>query len=282
MLGGGNLLQNQTSNRSLLYYGLLTRVAHFFGARCILFSAGVGELYGKWARGFAERTLSLCELASFRTQNDLRKLPSGAKENVIASDLGFLYSPNISPLQNVGEKYFVVALREPKTDRASFVQSLSYSINKISMDTNLKPFFVTMHPEKDEKISKEMASRCKGATLYSRIDSDEFLKILRGAQFSIGMRLHSTVMSVKNCIPHICIPYDTKCYDFMAHIVEFATKNSIETKNFLHTSAPNTLYVDLKKMAFLQHDRQGYESLSKALTKDAHKFKFYLEKLLSM
>ncbi len=282
MLGGGNLLQNQTSNRSLIYYGSMARIARFLGARCVLFSSGIGELYGEWARRFAEKTLSLCELVVFRTDKDLHKLPSKASESVVASDLGFLYSPNVATSQPTQEKYFVVAIREPKSDRASFIKSFVYSINKISSDTGFVPYFVAMHPKKDEKISKEAAHQCNGATLYSKIEALEFLEILQGAQFSIGMRLHSTIMSVKNCIPHVCIPYDAKCSDMISHIVKIAEDYGIKTDSFLVTSTPNTLYVDTKKLAFSEHDAQGYEALAKALAKDAHKFKIYLEKLLSM
>lgn len=49
VFGGGNILQNQTSDRSLSYYVWLLRAAKRAGARRILLSNGIGPLFGKRA-----------------------------------------------------------------------------------------------------------------------------------------------------------------------------------------------------------------------------------------
>ena len=49
VFGGGNILQNQTSGRSLTYYVWLLRVAKRTGARRILLSNGIGPLFGNRA-----------------------------------------------------------------------------------------------------------------------------------------------------------------------------------------------------------------------------------------
>jgi polysaccharide pyruvyl transferase CsaB len=58
ILGGGGLIQNQTSHRSLLYYMGLIWIARALDCPVILYAMGVERLHGRFARWFVKMSLS--------------------------------------------------------------------------------------------------------------------------------------------------------------------------------------------------------------------------------
>ncbi len=234
LLGGGNLLQNQTSNRSLLYYGLLLKIAKRYNNKCILFSSGIGELKGKWAKEFAHEVLSLCEGIFSRTENDLIRLKNIEIFNKVflSSDLVFLESTtNTSKLQK--EKYFLITIREPKAERNKLINKLTKEINDFCIKSGLYPLFISMHQKKDEKITFDVAKKCKNSKVLRNVSLDEFEKLLENAEFSIGMRLHTMVLSLALLTPHILIPYDTKCLDMYYNVLRVSREIGIDSDDFI-------------------------------------------------
>ncbi len=74
LCGGGSLLQNASSRRSLSYYLLLLRLARWTGCRVILYAAGIGPLYGERAKQRVARVLSRCDFISLRDPRSYRML----------------------------------------------------------------------------------------------------------------------------------------------------------------------------------------------------------------
>lgn len=282
MLGGGNLLQNQTSDRSLLYYGLIARLAHLFNCHCIAFSTGIGELYGEWARHFAKKTLSFFEEIHARTIEDFKRIKSefSFANCVSSADFGFLYNTKSNCVKSSANNYFLISIRDPKKDRKQFVESITFTINKITSQTSLSPYFIVMHPQKDEKITKAVANKCANSKIYSNISIDTFVSLLKNADFSIGMRLHMMIMSVRCGTPHLCIPYDTKCKDMLKHIQQTAKANGIENTHLIAQSSVNTLYSDIMKIKKEPKNKKSYETLNDALSNGVNNFKNYIEKIL--
>ena len=57
MLGGGNLIQNETSIRSLIYYCEAIKDAKRRGRRVLILSSGLGDIKGQFWRKYAMRAL---------------------------------------------------------------------------------------------------------------------------------------------------------------------------------------------------------------------------------
>ena len=64
--GGGNLLQNTTSSRSLFYYTAIIRLAKKLGLRIFVYANGVGPVFGKKYEKSIVKTLSLADRITFR------------------------------------------------------------------------------------------------------------------------------------------------------------------------------------------------------------------------
>ena len=60
--GGGSLLQNVTSGRSLYYYMGVLFLAKLVHTPIMLYAQGIGPIYGKFARRFDEMVLAIIVL----------------------------------------------------------------------------------------------------------------------------------------------------------------------------------------------------------------------------
>ena len=67
---GGNLLQNETSNGSLLYYLYIIRIAAKMGVPIFFVSSGIGRIFGNMAKKQTERTLRHVAFFGARTAYD--------------------------------------------------------------------------------------------------------------------------------------------------------------------------------------------------------------------
>ena len=71
VLGGGSLLQNKTSNRSLLYYLSILEIAHMLGTPTMLYGSGIGPIYGKIQLTLCKRALQNVDWISVRDKASL-------------------------------------------------------------------------------------------------------------------------------------------------------------------------------------------------------------------
>ena len=71
LLTGGSLIQNETSERSLLYYTAITALAEREGKPIYMLSSGFGEVSGRLGNAFANRALARLSFAGMRTGDDI-------------------------------------------------------------------------------------------------------------------------------------------------------------------------------------------------------------------
>ena len=76
ILGGGTLLQNSTSNRSLNFYLSVARLARLCGCKIMLVSSGIGPLFGRRAKKKVARLLCRTEFIGLREDSALDTLKS--------------------------------------------------------------------------------------------------------------------------------------------------------------------------------------------------------------
>ena len=72
IFGGGTLLQDSTSLRSLIYYVTLLRLARLCGARCHLWANGLGDLSSPLSKRLTGQALNVCEYIGLRDSLSLK------------------------------------------------------------------------------------------------------------------------------------------------------------------------------------------------------------------
>lgn len=229
--GGGTLIQDDTSSRSLWYYLYMLHLAVKKGAHAVLLANGLGPLTRKKNRKVASRILNRLEAITLRDPNafeELKSLEVTKPVTRVTADPALALKPcgpqkGADILKEAGvpttEKLFALCLRRWKKVKHSEKILAAYA-DKIVSDFKAVPvFFAMQHPE-DVRYAKRvlMNMKHKGYILTERYTVDETLSILGNVSMVIGMRLHSLIYALNLGIPMVGLAYQPKIDYFMQSI----------------------------------------------------------------
>jgi polysaccharide pyruvyl transferase CsaB len=229
--GGGTLLQDDTSSRSLWYYLSMLHVAMKKGARLALLANGLGPLTKKKNRKAAARILDRMDVITLRDPyafEELKSLGVSKPVTMIAADPAMALVPGdrlpglkLLSLEGVPADKNLAAfcLRKWKKVRRS-EKILAALADKIADEFNLVPLFIPMqHPDDVRFLKKVMYHmKQKGYIMQNRYSVDQTLSIFGNVKMVVGMRLHSLIYAAKLSIPMVGLAYEPKVNYFMQSI----------------------------------------------------------------
>lgn len=230
--GGGTLLQDATSTRSLLYYLLMIRLAHDTGNRVMLYGCGAGPIRKDSNRRRTVRVLDRC--ADVITVRDgysadyLQELGVTVPKIHITADPALLSQPlpgdaAQSYLLRCGiapdRKYAMLALRTWDGAMAK-VPAFAAAAEYLYRDCGLIPVLYSMERKADLPIVEAVAARlrCPFLTLQAGNSAGEILTLVRRMSLVISMRLHTLVFASGQGIPLVGVVYDPKVSAFLDHL----------------------------------------------------------------
>lgn len=211
--GGGSLLQDATSLKSLIYYLLLLNIAIFSRKKIIIFAQGLGPFKNKKGAFWVKNTLKKCTYISVRDKKSqylLKKwkinsdlvcdpffdipLPERKSEGIIGIQLRKTKNLNINYLKELA-KYCAKHFSDKKFELYSFQDSLDLDICK-----QFGEFLSENNVTNYEIISKK--------TPYEMID------YVSKADYMIAMRFHAVLTAARFGIKTLAISYDMKVEKF--------------------------------------------------------------------
>lgn len=226
ILGGGTLLQNDTSRRSLVYYCALILLAKVFGCECLAWGSGIGRVRGRLSRALCRYALSLCSAVETRDMRSYAIARSivGARASLrgdlcqsplfVPSDkgraeflLGRIFKRERPP-------FFVVAM---KGDAEAALRIRVASELKRARKRGIEIVFAVMCEREDRRISEEMARAVGGAVLGGVCLAD-LCAILRHAEGVCSMRLHALIAGSIALCPIYPIGKDEKILRYCREI----------------------------------------------------------------
>ena len=226
LCGGGSLLQNATSQRSLFYYLWLLRAAQKRTSSA-LYSCGIGPLFGARAAAQCKATLNRCDYISLRDEGSWRYLCRiGVKSELLrlgADPALFLPTPPkgrefavLYPyIQHGGHTFFTAILRDMEPSSFLF-RTLSAAIRTVCKRYGWTPLFLCMDQRRDWRISTLAANRLGGIAIRVHEASD-IAAILRISSAAISLRLHGMILASTVGTPTLGIcanPHDQKLIEF--------------------------------------------------------------------
>lgn len=218
-LGGGNLLQDESSRRSLWFYLFLMRFALWRGARVRFLSSGIGPLSKKGearVRPFLRRAKD----SEWRTRGDLIHAKAlGAKNARLCLD-AVLHLP-LAKASAEG-RYALLCFRKPKSEGEC--KQLLFFLSRLQSIYGKQLLFYAMHP-KDKGYLNSLSHRLKIGFRYG--DEDDFLKTLRSALCVYGNRLHAGVCALRVGVPSFLVGGDEKAERFAADVSHYASALSL-------------------------------------------------------
>ena len=200
ILGGGSLLQNFTSTRSLLYYCALIRLSKAFRCKCVLLSNGIGPVKGRLAERVASNALRKADYVSLRDKESFSLAVSlGRADALLGADLCFSMELCPTESERVGELkssikngYALVALKGGKGEKN---EVLLDELRRICAKRGSTPVFVAMDKSIDTDVSEYYADNC-GGIFFEDAELSELLSLLSDARAVIGERLHFLIFSL--------------------------------------------------------------------------------------
>ncbi len=208
--GGGSLLQDVTSLKSLLYYLWVINTALFFKKKVIIFAQGIGPINNKFGAFLTKKTLQKCSLISVRDRKSRLLLHKwGIEADLVCDPLFDLNIPQYLPENKIG-----VQLRSFKTLTDKLLKKLAFQVNKEFSDKNIEiySFQDSLDLEtckKFEKYLKEVNPKIKTDIIFN-LTSQEVLNKMSKLEYMIAMRFHACLIAIKFGIKTLAISYDIK------------------------------------------------------------------------
>jgi polysaccharide pyruvyl transferase CsaB len=206
--GGGSLLQDATSLKSLIYYLLIINFAIFFNKKTIIFAQGLGPFKNKKGAFFVKNTLKHCTYVSVRDKKSHYLL----KKWNINSDL--VCDPFFDiPLPEQNSSDFVgVQLRHTKTLNFNYLKELANQIAINFPNQTVKIF--SLQDSLDIKICEQFGQYLKDLNINYKIISNktpfEIIKEISTVNYMIAMRFHAILTSARFGIKTLALSYDIK------------------------------------------------------------------------
>lgn len=221
--GGGSLLQDVTSTRSILYYLSVISIAKMLKKPVIVYANGIGPINKKLNRTLTRKVLNKVELITLRDFNSKKTLEEiGINANmVVTSDPVFTLEPSDDKrigliLKNekipTDKPLIGISVREWKKNQ-NLIDVMANSIKFINRSYGANVVLIPMHYPDDLEISIKIAQRANCTNCYvikNKYSVEDIMGIIKKLDLIIAMRLHSLIYAATQAVPMVGIVYDPK------------------------------------------------------------------------
>lgn len=255
LCGGGTLLQNITSTRSLLYYLAIIKAAEILGKKVMLYANGIGPVSGKTNRKLIKNVVNGVDIITLREEMSARELESigvTKPEIFVTADPAF----TLEPISENRATEFLKAESVPldkdiigvsvrswanSFSGEDYVKSVAETCDKFVREGKVV-LLIPMQFPKDVDISmKVMAQMSERAYILSREYSpSEILGIIGRVKVLLSMRLHTLIFAAVRRIPMAGIIYDPKIQYYLS-LLEMPCGGDIRTEKLSSDRLYNTL-----------------------------------------
>ena len=232
--GGGSLLQDVTSKRSILYYLAIMWVAILFRKKVFIYSQGIGPVNQRFNRWIMVKTLKRVDNIVVRDEGSrefltdcgidedkitvtadpvirLKKAGLQTGRRILEEENFDFQDERIDPTPKIG-----IAVKGRLKDRDLLEEScegIRELIEKYDARIVLIPFYFS----EDMPFAEEIEKRFDGSVTLIRRKclTDEMLSVIGNMDVLVGVRLHSLIHAAIMEVPMIGISYDPKVNAFM-------------------------------------------------------------------
>lgn len=232
--GGGSLIQNVTSRRSLWFYLSTLKTARKLGCKVMMFGCGIGPVNHQADRRYAGKIINEnVDAITLRDQHSIQELqalgvtiprielaadptvnlPSASSEH--AAEM--LRAAGLTP---DNQHYLGITVRpwpgfESKTD--IIAAAAEYAHKKYG----LIPVFIPIEASRDVSASMQVAAHLKDtpyAILSDCSRAEQAIALFSQMDVVLSMRLHALVFAAAHGVPLVGIVYDPKVSSFLEFV----------------------------------------------------------------
>jgi len=225
--GGGSLIQDATSAKSLYYYLFVMNVAKKLGCKVFAYANGIGPVkqeHVKMVNAVLKKADKITLRESMSAAEIKRICPEVPFEVTADPAIGLKVKNNklfdILEKEGIESKNLLgISVRAWSENDKNFIEKMAEVIKKAVKNYSLYPVFIPMKYPGDVKISKELCAAVgEGYVIENQYDVDDVVSFVSSCRLVLGMRLHTLIFSAGNGIPCIGISYDPKIDGFMKYV----------------------------------------------------------------
>lgn len=230
LAGGGSLIQDNTSTRSIWYYLAALKMAKKTQTKRMLFANGIGPIKRSFNRNIAGKVLNEMHAISLRDRrsfNEIKTLGINKPEIYVTSDPAILLEPSdksyVEELirnENIPTDKPLVGFSIRKWADSGYLDQIAKIADYCAETLDAHPLFIPMQYPMDFEISQSIRSKMKYASsiVEGKYTPEVVLALTAELQFMIGMRLHSIIYAANRCVPLIGLVYEPKVAAFLEEI----------------------------------------------------------------
>lgn len=206
--GGGSLLQDVTSLKSLIYYLALIMFAQVLGKKTIIFAQGFTPFKTRIGKFLTKFVLKRCDKVTVRDKKSQELLNNMGISSELVSDPVFgMEVPKVLEKRGVG-----VQLRSFPTLNEFFLYNLADKIAEKFPKEEIKLF--SMQDSLDLPVLKFfsdlLSDRGLKSKIYNNLTVQENIEEISKLEYLVGMRFHAALVAAKAGVKVLGINYDVK------------------------------------------------------------------------
>jgi polysaccharide pyruvyl transferase CsaB len=227
LAGGGSLIQDNTSTRSIIYYLLMLKIAKKCGVKAMLFANGIGPINRKVNRNMAAKVLNTLDAITLRDPvsfDEIKRMGSEARD-LCHSDPGILLEPagNSEVMEMMEREGFpltshLLGSLFRKWGDSGFVDGIAQSPT-IVQSTSMCPVMLPMQHPRIAPLRSDHSKHEAACSYDSRYLSPELiLGFTEGSACLWACSLHSLVVRLQSMRPPSRPGYEPKVEAFISQI----------------------------------------------------------------
>ncbi len=247
--GGGGLLQDVTSSKSILYYLAIMLLGKVFKKKVMVYSQGIGPIHKPLNKTLTKYVLNKVDFITLRDEKSKKFL----KEIKVTNENIVVTADPVIGLKKVGldlghEILKKSGLKDSKKPIVGFsirgrdkseklIHTIANVCDEIIDKLGVDVVFIPFHHGEDKKIIDDIKSKMNRVAicLKEKHNIDSMLSIIGNLDLLVGLRLHSLVFGAIMNTPMIAISYDPKINNFMENLDEtvFSSVEDLEKEKLL-------------------------------------------------
>jgi polysaccharide pyruvyl transferase CsaB len=223
VFGGGGLLQNRTSNRSLGYYLSLILLARLARRPVFLLGQGIGPINGTLARTATRIVLSRVGYRGCRDRGSLKIIKKMGLSGSLDGDLFLLSPPMDKPAKTPPDRpiRIILSLKGGNTCQGTnFIARMVNLINGLRPHTTASFIFLPFFPPEDLGVARAIVKNLNfSCQLIIPGTIEEATEVIGTADLLISSRLHPLEFALRAGTPMLAVAEDPKIERFVEEII---------------------------------------------------------------
>ncbi|NJD03546.1 MAG: polysaccharide pyruvyl transferase CsaB, partial [Ruminiclostridium sp.] len=234
--GGGNLLQDNTSIRSLFFYLSIVWLANKMKLKIMFYANGIGPLKKKISRLLTRKIMNKVNVITLREKlsySELKHMDISRPKILLTADSALTVTCKDDPrtkniLKSLGidtsAKYIGFSLRKypghEKVEHELYENVIARLADHMSEKFGLLPVFIPMQHPDDVPILANVAAKmkCRSFIIREKLNVYDTYEIIGKMEMMVAMRLHALVFSAGAGVPMVGLVYDPKIEGFLEYI----------------------------------------------------------------